>query len=144
MNGATAAGGVLLAAVLLSVAIALHHRKKALRVVCVLVLAASFALASQIQGFLAGITTTTVLGIGIALPLAVYLAVIFCHDVFAKSKGGQPRRWQTPIIAAVLPALLLSLSGIIPDLINAAAGKATSTSDSIVTKLINDKGKGGK
>lgn len=142
MNGATAAGSVTLAAVLLAVAIALHHRKKALRTVCVLVLLASFALASQIQGFLAGITTTTVLGIGIALPLTVYLGVIYCHDVFAKSHGGQPRRWQTPIIAVVLPALLLSLGGTIPDLINAAFGKSNSASDSVITKLINDKGKG--
>jgi hypothetical protein len=125
---------VLAAAVLLAVAAALQWKKKAQRTVAVLAALAGIGFAIPVAGWLSTVTGTSIAGVAIGLPLTVFLCVVWYHEIHPKS--GQPKRWFTPLVGFILPALLITtMGGPIGDLIHSGVTTVGNTGGRVVSQV---------
>lgn len=125
---------VLAAAVLLAAAFALQWKHKAQRTVAVLALLAGIGFVIPVSGWLTTITGTSIAGIAIGLPLTIFLAVVWYHEIHPKN--GTPKRWFTPLVGFILPALLVTtLGGPIGGLIHSALSTVGNTGGRVVSQI---------
>jgi len=97
-------------ALLIGLAIGLHHKKKSPKVIgwlCFLI-GIPLALGGLLSGLLGYISGLTLWSIPVSLALVGYVGFVFFHD---GTRKGKPHRWLQPVFGLVLPTLLLTLGG---------------------------------
>jgi hypothetical protein len=126
------------AAVLLAIAVPLLWHRKAPRLTAWLLLFSGLGLATVVIGLIGGIGSWSVLGIGVALPLTVALAVMFYLEVIKKSKL---HRVRTPIVAFALGVLLVGLGGNVGGAISHTVQQIGNRVGQTTTTAVNSNGK---
>jgi hypothetical protein len=125
---------VLAAAVLLAVAAALQWKHKAQRTVAILAALAGIGFALPVSGWLATVTGTSIAGIVIGLPLTLFLVVVWYHEIHPKT--GSPKRWFTPLVGFILPALLITtVGGPVGGLIHSGLSTVGNTGGRVVSQI---------
>jgi predicted membrane metal-binding protein len=124
-------------ALLVGLAIAMHHKRKSPRIIGWLAFIVGIPLAGLLSGPLGALGGVSLLAIPVSLVLTGYVAFVFLHDGFRRGGGGggrgtvavrgsgggggsAPHRWLQPLFGLILPALLLTLGGSVGNGIHSA------------------------
>ena len=115
-------------ALIIGLAIAMHHKRKSPRIIGWLMFLVGIPLAGVLAGPLGALAGASLYAIPISLVLTGYVAFVFFHDGFKRGGGrggggtvavrgsgggggGGAHRWLQPLFGLLLPALLLTLGG---------------------------------
>jgi hypothetical protein len=122
-------------ALIIGLAIAMHHKKKSPRIIGWLTFIVGIPLAGLLSAPLGALAGASLYAIPVSLVLTGYVAFVFFHDGLKKrggggtvavrgggggGGGGGAHRWLQPLFGLILPALLLTLGGSVGNGIHSA------------------------